>query len=123
VDYQLYLRASAGSDGVQRYPVRNTHRSRLTTTALEETARAVFGEARVEGDRVSCRFGAITSLATWAEGKELAVDVHTDPSVDAATQAESIRRYNQFLEEATGFSSKERAKRLRKSAQGSVGGS
>jgi hypothetical protein len=107
---------------VQQYPVRNTHRSRLTSAAIQEVAQEVFGTAELDGDRVVCRYGAITSLAAWPVGKELAVEVRTDPSVAADIQSETIRRYNRFLEETTGFSSKERAKRLRKSAQGSSEG-
>jgi len=42
--------------------------------------------------------------------------VRTNPRVDEAVARESIARYNRFLEEVTGYSSKERARRLRKSA-------
>ena len=108
---------------MQRYPVRNTHRARLTSTALEEICREVFGEAQITGDRVSSHYGAITSIEVWGVDRELAVDVRTDPQVGAEVQSETIRRYNRFLEEATGFSAKERAKRLRKAAQGSDRGS
>lgn len=107
---------------MQRYPVRNTHRSRLTPTSLEEICRDVFGDATIQGERIASRYGAITSLEVWPVERELAVEVRTDPSVPADVQAETIRRYNRFLEEATGFNSKERAKRLRKSVQGSDGG-
>ncbi len=39
-----------------------------------------------------------------------------NPKVPEEVARETIARYNRFLEEATGFSAKERAKRLRKSA-------
>ncbi|MGI0068558.1 MAG: DUF5611 family protein [Thermoplasmata archaeon] len=39
-----------------------------------------------------------------------------DPKVDVEIAAETVRRYNLFLERATGYSAKERAKKLRKSA-------
>ncbi len=39
-----------------------------------------------------------------------------DPKVPEEVARETIRRYNAFLEDATGFTAKERAKRLKKSA-------
>lgn len=101
---------------MQNYPVRTSHRSRLTLPQLLETARSVFDSAEVvEGDVVA-KFGALALLAVRPDGKELRVDVTMDPKVTTEVAAETVRRYNQFLEAATGFSSKERAKRLRKSA-------
>jgi hypothetical protein len=101
---------------VQNYPVRVSHRSRLTLPLLLETTRSVFGSAEiVEGDVVA-KFGALARLAVRPDGKELRIDVSMDPKVPPEIAADTVRRYNQFLEAATGYSSKERAKRLRKSA-------
>jgi len=101
---------------VQNYPVRTSHRARLTLPDLLETARASFGEAAVQEGDVVARYGALARLAARPDGKELRVDVTMDPKVPTEVAAETVRRYNQFLEAATGYSSKERAKRLRKSA-------
>jgi hypothetical protein len=101
---------------VQNYPVRTSHRARLTLPLLLETSRSIFGIAEVEGGDVVAKFGALARLATRPDGKELRVDVTMEPKVPVDVAAETVRRYNQFLETTTGFSSKERAKRLRKSA-------
>ncbi|MCI4333792.1 MAG: DUF5611 family protein [Thermoplasmata archaeon] len=101
---------------MQRYPVRTSHRGNLVPTALATVCQGHFDGAKVEGDSVQCHWGAIERLTARADGKELAVELVMNPKVDAATAQETIRRYNAFLEAATGFSSKERAKRLRKSA-------
>ena len=101
---------------MQNYPVRTTHRARLTLPALLETCRSTFGTAEVEGEDVVASFGALHRLATRPAGKELRVDVTMDPKVAPDVAAETVRRYNVFLEAATGFSAKERARRLRKSA-------
>ena len=85
--------------------------------------REVFGTVERSGEHVVSHYGAITRIEAWPADKELAIEVRTDPSVPADVQSETIRRYNRFLEEVTGFSSKERAKRLRKSAQASDAGS
>ena len=103
---------------MQNYPVRATQRRNLTLPALEELLRTCFGEAHVEGDSAVSSYGAISRLAVRPEGRELSVDPKTNPQVPEDVARETIRRYNQFLEAATGFSAKERAKRLRKSAGG-----
>jgi hypothetical protein len=101
---------------VQKYPVRASHRTRLSGETLATLLEAHIGPAQRSGERPSAKFGAIASLTVWAEGKELAVEVVMDPKVETSVAAETIQRYNRFLEEATGYSSKERASRLRKSA-------
>jgi len=101
---------------VQNYPVRASHRSNLTSSALEAIARSCFESARVEGESVVTEYGAIQRLALQPAGRELSVDLVMNPKVPEETARETIRRYNQFLEEVTGFSAKERAKRIRKSA-------
>jgi len=108
---------------VQNYPVRNTHRRNLTPSALEPIARNCFGTASIDGEAVSTEYGAISRLVARASGRELSVDLTMNPKVPEDVARETIRRYNQFLEEATGFSSEERAKRIRKSSgAGGTGG-
>ncbi len=106
---------------MQRYPVRQSHRTNLTAPALEVIARRHFDAVERDGERVRARWGAIDRIEVAAEGRELRVDVGMNPKVPEPVAAETVRRYNAFLEEATGYSSKERAKRLRKAATGREG--
>ncbi len=101
---------------MQRYPVRASHRPNLALDRLEPVVREHFGEAGREGDRTTAKFGAISRLVVWPEGRDLAVELTMDPKVPEEVARETIARYNRFLEDVTGFSSKERAKRLRKAA-------
>lgn len=101
---------------MQLYPVRASHKAQLTVARLSELCQSCFGSADADGSAVTASWGALARLRVWPEKKGLAVDVTMDPKVDVTVAAETVRRYNRFLEEATGFSSKERAKRLRKSA-------
>jgi hypothetical protein len=101
---------------VQNYPVRNTHRAHLAASDLLAHAQSSFGGAEIENGAVVAKFGAIQRLVAQADGKELRIEVTMDPKVPPEVAADTIKRYNQFLADATGFSSKERAKRLRKSA-------
>ena len=107
---------------MQTYPVRASHRGNLAVPALAEIAKTHFGTAQVDGDTVLSSFGAISRISARAAGRELAVEVTMNPKVTEDIAAETIRRYNQFLEAATGYSAKERAKRLRKSPGGSNSG-
>ena len=101
---------------MQSYPVRTTHRKGLEVGNLGRILSAHFDRVEVSGDRVTGAFGAIARISVGANGRELAVEMTMDPKVPADIAAETIQRYNRFLEEATGYSSKERARRLRKSA-------
>lgn len=98
------------------YPVKQSHRRLLGPQDLLGRAREAFGAGTVEGDAVILTFGALSRLTARAAGKDLAIETQMDPKVTPEVAADTIRRYNTFLEAATGFTSKERAKRLRKAA-------
>ena len=101
---------------MQQYPVKSRNHPPLTADRIEEIARRDFTDVVRDGGSVKGAFGAIAEIRCWVEGKSLGVDLRMNPAVEAPVQSETIRRYNRFLEELTGFSSKERAKRLKKSA-------
>ena len=101
---------------MQKYPVRVSHRANLRPEALEQIARATFESAARNGEEVEASYGALQSLRVKADAKDLAVSVQMNPKVPEEVAAETIRRYNRFLEEATGYNAKERAKRARKAA-------
>ena len=104
---------------MQNYPVRTSHRKNLALPPLEELLRTNFDHGEVEGDAAVSSYGAISRIAVRPVGRDLGVEVVMNPKVPEDVAKETIRRYNLFLEAATGFSSKERAKRLRKSATSS----
>lgn len=108
---------------VQKYPVRTSERRNLDLPVLEQILRSCFGEAHVEEDAVVAAYGAITRIVVRPVGRELSVDPTMNPRVPEDVARETVRRYNQFLEAATGYSAKERAKRMRKLAgEGGPGG-
>jgi hypothetical protein len=98
--------------------VRTSHRGNLAIEAIAEQAREQFGTVEVDRESVSTSYGAIARLTIRPEGRELVIDVTMNPKVPNDVASETIARYNRFLEGVTGFSAKERAKRLRKSASG-----
>ena len=101
---------------VQNYPVRTSHRANLTLESIGRIAQEQFGSASSGPEGVLVSYGALARLLVRPAGRELAVEVTMNPKVPEEVARETIARYNRFLEEVTGFSAKERAKRLRKSA-------
>jgi hypothetical protein len=83
-----------------------------------QIAQTVFDSASAEGPAVVTSFGALVRLKGWAEGKTLGIEVQMNPKVPDELARETIRRYNVFLEQVTGYNAKERAKRARKSGGG-----
>ena len=106
---------------MQKYPVRSSARAALNPESLAALCRTHFDRAEQDGTSVSSGWGALAALKVWPEGKDLAVEMTMNPKVEAPIAAETIRRYNEFLQAATGYSAKERASKLRKAAKNADG--
>ena len=64
------------------------------------------------------KYGALQPLSLRIVSRsELHVETTSDTNVGPDIAQDSIRRYNRFLEAATGFNSKQRSKRLQKKAK------
>ncbi len=98
------------------YSVRPAQRALLTLEGIEAACRKHFGVGDRAADSVVARFGAIEELRACPAKTEIRVDLRMNPQVESAVAGETIRRYNHFLEEITGYSAKERAQRARKAA-------
>ncbi len=95
------------------YEIRRGLAKSLAGDGLRRLVDEIFRSSSTEGDKVVTSFGAIRKLTTWTDGKSLFVDTQMDPGVESATAAETIRRYNAFLERGTGYAAKQRGKRER----------
>lgn len=84
---------------------------------LEELIKKYFDDYRKEGNVYIVRFGAMESMKIWIEKNKLYVETKTNPKVSDDVAIETIRRYNKFLEELTGYTAKERAKMLKKEVE------
>jgi hypothetical protein len=118
---RLFNRFRIRPTAVQKYPVRPSHRKNLDPAALATIARAHFDSVGEEGESVTASWGAIERLVARADHRDLVVELTMNPKVPESVAAETIARYNRFLEEATGYGAKERARRLRKSVTASSG--
>jgi len=78
----------------------------------------IFGNASERDGKIVSSFGALKELTAWASAKNvLSIDTKMDTSVGDQAAQDTIRAFNTFLERATGFSAKERAKRAQKKAK------
>lgn len=73
-------------------------------------------------DSVTTRYGAIDSLVVRPGKGELLVELRMNPKVANDLAAETIKRYNRFLETLTGYTAKERAKKAQKAAKSAAAG-
>ncbi|MBE8540454.1 DUF5611 family protein [Geoglobus acetivorans] len=90
-----------------------------TAERLEEMIIKYFGSFEKDGDVYVVRYKALEELRLWLEGKVLKAETRTNPNVDDETALETLRTYNRFLDELTGYTAKERKKHMMKDVEGS----
>lgn len=74
------------------------------------------------GGKLVLNYGAIKELKAWVENKSLFVETLSDPTVkDDKVILDTNKRFRDFLEEATGYTAKERLKMAKKAVQGEEG--
>ena len=100
------------------YDVKNGHISNVEGAKLGALAKEIFGSAKTQQDgTVVFSFGAIEAgRAKVKSSNELEAETKMK-IVDDPLALDTIRRWNNFLERATGFNSKERKTRLNKKAK------
>ncbi len=104
------------------YPVKPAVRAQLTLDRVAAACEEEFGAAERVGDSVTTHYGAIDALTARPGKGEIVVELRMNPKVAADVAAETIRRYNRFLETLTGYTAKERAKKAQKAAKGASAG-
>jgi hypothetical protein len=76
-------------------------------------------EIKEDDGKYIVSYGAFQSLMVWIDNKKLCVDSVSNKSVTDEIVLDTNKRYRTFLDEATGYSSKERLKMAKKEVQGS----
>jgi hypothetical protein len=100
---------------MQRYDIKKGHFRNLEAGKLKELMKEIFGEVKEHDEKIETSYCAFNRLIVWTEGKgALFVDAEMNKKADDDTASNTIRAYNDFLKRATGFTSKERRKRLTK---------
>lgn len=72
----------------------------------------IFGRVEKKGNQYSASYsGSLEVIGEITDKKEISVETNTSPGKDQET---IVRLFNQFLEEVTGYSAKERKKLMSK---------
>lgn len=88
-----------------------------SNSRLEELLRKYFGSFSFEnGYYVVRNFGSIEELKAKLEKKSLLIETKTK-LIDNETAVKTLKTYNSFLEEFTGYTAKERQKMLKKEVE------
>jgi len=103
---------------MQDYEIRRGHQTELEGGKLKQMMQEAFGNVAEEGAFLVSRYGALAKLSVGWDGKySLKVETAMDPKVAPDVAQSTIKIYYSFLEKATGFTSKERGKRMQKKAK------
>jgi hypothetical protein len=103
---------------MQEYEVRRGHQENIQPDRLKAHMQQIFGSAQERGGKIVASFGAIKEISAWQSGKNvLSIETVMDKNVTDDVAQNTIKAYNNFLETATGYTAKERAKRAQKKAK------
>lgn len=103
---------------MQEYEVRRGHQENIEPERLKAHMKDIFGNVQEKDGKLVSSFGGLKEIAAWSAKKNaLMVDTKMDPTVADDMAKQTIKAYNTFLEKATGFTSKERGKRIQKKAK------
>jgi len=103
---------------MQTFDIKRGHFKNLENEGLKNIMAEIFGDVEKEGDSYKVNYGAMKPITVWLKSKkELCVDIVTEKEVSDDIALKSIKAKNEFLRKATGFSAKERSKRLQKKAK------
>jgi len=103
---------------MQEYEVRRGHQQNIEPENLRSQMKEAFGNVEERDGKFVSSFGALKELVAWPCKKNtLCIDTKMDTSVANDVAQSTIKAYNAFLEKATGFTSKERGKRIQKKAK------
>ena len=107
---------------MQTYAIRRGHYKNIEGVRLKDVMESTFGPAAEEGGKFVCSYGALTRIVAWADKAALHVDTQANPNVDNETAVRTRQAWNSFLERATGFDAKQRAKRVQEDGKKGVPG-
>lgn len=97
---------------MQKYDIKRNHT--IDEEKLREIMKACFGTVNEENCRFISTFGALQKVIAYLDKNKLCVATIMKKNADDETISETIRRYNNFLKETTGFTLRERKTRMMK---------
>lgn len=89
------------------YPVKRGHKP-----DLEQIMKECFNNVREENKMLVSSFGALKKIRVWMDAKKVFVETEMK-TTDDETGLKTIKAYNRFLESVTGYTAKERMKKVK----------
>jgi len=105
---------------MQEFQVKRGHTKDLAGE-VEKALAEIFGvKASQAGGKYTISYGALAKMEVCIGegGKTVTIDTVSKRDADEATILDTNRRFRTFLDRVTGFTSKERVKRAKKSVEG-----
>lgn len=103
------------TDTMRDYPIKPGNLKNIEGEKLLVLTKEIFGNAAQEGNTIKTSYGALKELKVFIKDKKtLCVETLMDRNVTDAVAEETRKKYNLFLEKATGYTAKERVKKLQK---------
>jgi len=102
---------------MQEFDIKRGNAKNIEGDKLKELMIKYFKDVSKDGDKLVANYKAMKPICVWLKGKNIiCVEITTDKDAKESDAMDTIKAKNGFLEEATGFTSGERAKRLKKKA-------
>ena len=100
---------------MREYPIKPGNYKNIEGEKLAELIREIFGNVTKEDEMLKASYGAIKELRVQPRGKKvLCVETVMERNVSDAVAEDTRKKYNLFLEKATGYTAKERIKKMQK---------
>ncbi len=80
---------------------------------IESIMKEVFGDVSREGDKLVASYKGLSRVDVWIENKKLAVETQTR-EVGPEDSMDTLKKWNEFLFRVTGYTAKERKKKMSK---------
>lgn len=71
-----------------------------------------------ENGKLTMSYGAFSKLTIWVDNKKMCIDSESGKGASDEVILDTNKRYRVFLEEATGYTAKERLAKAKKQVQG-----
>ncbi|MDK2915535.1 MAG: hypothetical protein PWR25_92 [Euryarchaeota archaeon] len=106
---------------MQEYQIKRGYTKQLAESMIQGL-RDQFGvePSAAENGHYIISYGALLRLEVWlgAGGKTLIVDTESKKDVDDETIIDTNRRFRNYLQQVTGYTAKERAKKAQQAVKG-----
>lgn len=103
---------------MQEYDIKKGHFKEIEGNKLEKLMKETFGSVKSEGGFLVSSYGALAPIKVRIKSKKsMEIETVMKTDVDNTTASDTIKLYNDFLLAATGFTSKERKRRLNQKAK------